>query len=218
MRRHLTIVGATLMATVSLCLVVLPGAATAADCPDETLVPTADNIVQVEAAVLCTINRERTAVGLVPLQRAAKLNLSARFHTVTMVRRHFLGHEAPGHPSLLARVRGYGYFAGARDGIYAENVGVGPSTNGTARSLVEAWMSSPGHRANLMHAPFRDVGIAAVLAPPDPAFFANYSSTVYTTDFGTRYERRRCVRRTSTAPRTGSATPRRRYCRRTRRA
>ena len=192
-------------------------AAAAAPCPDEDLVPDSGNAPRVEAAVLCAINRERAAAGRVTLTRSPKLDLSARFHTVTMVREHFLAHEAAGHPSLLARVRGYGYFAGARDGIYAENVGAGPTTNGTARAMIDAWMQSATHRLNLLHPPFRNVGISAVPAGPDPAFFADYPSTVYTTDFGTRYVRRRCIRRRTTSTRTGGATPRRRYCRPARR-
>lgn len=206
-RRHLAARGGPL-AVMALLSLAVPAAANA-NCPDEDLVPSSSNIARVETAVLCLLNRERAAAGRVALRRAPKLDLSARFHTVSMVRKHFLAHEAPGHPSLLARVRGYGYFNGARDGIYAENVGAGPTTNGTARAMVEAWMGSVGHRLNILHAPFRDVGISAVPAPPDPAFYANFASTVYTTDFGTRYVRRRCVlRRTATGPR--------RFCRRTR--
>jgi uncharacterized protein YkwD len=181
-------------------------------CSDADLVPTADNLQRVERALLCEINQNRASSGLESLTRSAKLDRSALFHSDEMVRYHFLGHEAAGRPSLLARIRGYGYFAGASDGLYSENVGAGPGSNGTARSLMDAWMASPGHRANLLSAQFRDVGIAAVLAPPDGAFFADFPSTVYTTDFGFRSARRRCVTR-----RAPSGTPRRpasprRYC------
>jgi uncharacterized protein YkwD len=118
-----------------------------------------------------------------------------------------------GHPSLLSRIRGYGYFNGATNGYYAENVGAGPGSNGTARVLMEEWMNSPAHRTNLLYAGFRDVGIGAVLAPPDRAFFADFPSTVYTTDFGRRYVHQRCVRRTSARSPTTPASPRRSYCR-----
>jgi uncharacterized protein YkwD len=192
-----------------------PAPAADVACADADLVPAADNLDRVEGAVLCSINRERRAAGLVPLARSSKLDRSALFHSSEMVRYHFLGHEASGRPSLLARIRGYGYFTGAVGGSYAENVGAGPGDNGTARSLMEAWMASLGHRVNLMYPRFRDVGIAAVLAPPDRAFFADFPSTVYTTDFGVRYLRRSCViRRTTSGSSTGSASPRRRYCRR----
>jgi uncharacterized protein YkwD len=184
-------------------------------CPNADLVPASDNLARVEAAVLCLIDRERVGAGLVPLGRSVKLDRSALFHSAEMVRYHFLGHEASGRPSLLARIRGYGYFSGATGGLYAENVGAGPSSNGTAHALMDAWMASPGHRENLLYPRFRDVGIAAVLAPPDRAFFADFPSTVYTTDFGARYVRRRCViRRPASRPGPGSASPRRQYCRR----
>jgi uncharacterized protein YkwD len=190
-----------------------PTAAAAVDCPDADIVPAADNLAQVDAAVLCLINQERGRAGLVPLARSFRLDRSALFHSAEMVRFHFLAHEAAGRPTLLARIRGYGYFNGASNGIYAENVGAGPSSNGTARALMDAWMASPGHRANLLYPAFREVGIAAVLAPPDPAFFSNYPSTVYTTDFGRRYVRLRCTPRRAPSPTRGSASPRTRYCR-----
>jgi uncharacterized protein YkwD len=210
-RRYLAVLGGAVAACALLWSV--PAGAFGAGCADEDLVPTSADAPRVEIAVLCTINRERARARLTPLRRAPKLDLSARFHTVSMIRRHFLAHEAPGHPSLLARIRGFGYFAGARDGIYSENIGAGPSTNGTAHALIEAWMASPGHRENLMLPAFRDIGISAVPAPPDRAFFADFPSTVYTTDFGTRYLRRRCARGPAGA-RSPRATPQQRWCRR----
>lgn len=212
-RRHLAATGGA--ATVLLLLCAFPAGAAGSGCPDADLLPAADNLARVEAAVLCLLNEERRAANLVALRRAPKLDLSAGFHTGSMVRRRFLAHEYPGHPSLLARVRGFGYFAGAADGIYAENVGAGPTTNGTARKMTEAWMGSPSHRANVLYAPFREVGISALPAPPHPVFFTGFPSTVYTTDFGTRYARRRCLTRPTSPTRTTTTTsPRRRYCRR----
>jgi uncharacterized protein YkwD len=187
----------------------------AAACADADLVPAADNLDRVEAATLCLINRERRAAQLVALRFSAALDRSAAFHSIEMVRYHFLAHEAPGHPPLLTRIRGYGYFDGVADGLYAENVGAGATTNGTAHALMDAWMASPPHRANVLYPKFRKVGIAAVLAPRDPAFFADYPSTVYTTDFGRRYTRRRCVGRAPAAsPNQRTATSQRRFCHR----
>jgi uncharacterized protein YkwD len=163
------------------------------------------------------INRERGAARLVALRRAPRLDRSAAFHSAEMVRYRFLAHESPGRPSLLTRVTGYGYFKGVSDGLYAENVGAGPSSNDTANALVKAWMDSPPHRANILYPRFRHVGIAAVLAPRDPAFFEDYPSTVYTTDFGRRFKRPSCVRRKRAGSTDRSATPRWRFCRRRRR-
>jgi uncharacterized protein YkwD len=209
-RRHLAALGGVLVA---IAVAAAPAHAGVA-CPDEGLVPAPDNLVRIESAVLCLLNQQRAAAHVHTLARAPKLDLSARFHTASMVTKHFLAHEWPGHPTLLARVRGYGYFNGARDGIYAENIGAGPSYHGTAAAMMESWMSSPDHRANIIYGAFRDVGISAMGTPRDRAFFADFPSTVFTTDFATRYNTRRCVKPRPAAPRSGSASPRRRYCHR----
>jgi uncharacterized protein YkwD len=187
--------------------------ASTSSCPDSQLVPAQNNLPRVEAAVLCLINQERDATGVVPLRRSPQLDRSATYHAAEMVRLHFLAHHAPGTPTLLARLRGFGYFNGVSQGVYGENVGAGPSSNGTAESLLKAWIASPEHRLNLVFREYRDIGIAAVLAPPDPAFFADFPSTVYATDFGRRYVRAKCSNRTpSVSPRRGE----RRYCARRR--
>ena len=206
----------------SVALALIPGAGVsaaeqsgaAAACPDADLLPAPDNLDRVETATLCLLNRERRAARLVPLRFSAALDRSAAFHSIEMVRYHFLAHEEPGHPTLLARIRGYGFFDGVADGLYAENVGAGATSNGTAQALMDAWMASPPHRANVLYPKFRKVGIAAVLAPKDPAFFADYPSTVYTTDFGRRYKRRRCTKRAPASPNQRTATSQRPYCHR----
>jgi uncharacterized protein YkwD len=210
-----------ILAGLALALISGPGVSAAeqsgaaAACPDADLVPASDNLARVEAATLCLMNRERRAARLVALRRSAALDRSAAYHSIEMVRYHFLAHEAPGRPTLLTRIRGYGYFDGVADGLYAENVGAGATSNGTAHALMDAWMASPPHRANVLYPKFRKVGIAAVLAPSDPAFFADYPSTVYTTDFGRRYMRRRCAKRAPAAsPNQRTATSQRSYCRR----
>jgi len=162
-----------------------------------------------ETATLCLINAERRQAGEVPVSRSGRLDASAGYHSSEMVRHHFLDHQRAGLPTLLERIQASGYFAGAREGLYGENIGVGPGVNGTAEALVDAWMSSPPHRANILLPQWRDIGIGTAMAPPDRAFYRDFPSTVYTTDFGRRYGHRRCV----TVRRAGTRR-RRRYCRR----
>ena len=204
-------------AVLALAAIAATGAAPAsAACPDATLQPAAGNLPRVGDALVCAINLRRAAVNQPPLARNPKLDRSSEYHSIEMVRFHYFSHERQGRPSLLQRIQGFGYFVGARGGLYAENVGAGPGANGTASALVAAWMESDTHRANILHPTFRDVGVGIVLAGPDPAFYPDHPSTVYTTDFGHRYVR--VTRRCRAAPRIGtrnpSSTPRRRYCRR----
>jgi len=185
-------------------------------CPDADLVPARDNLRRVEAAVFCMIDRERSKAKLATLSRSSRLDRSAAWHDTEMLQHHFLSETAPGRTTLIERIRAFGYFNGVTNALYSENVGAGATSNGTPQALMDAWMASPPHKANILYANFREIGIAAVLAPPDPAFFADYPSTVYTTDFGRRLgSRPHCVARKRKRSRSSSrqAAPRRRYCR-----
>jgi uncharacterized protein YkwD len=198
---------------------VAPAGATAASCPDTELQPAPETLGRVEAAMACLINQERTAARLVPLRVDSRLGRSATFHVRSMIARRFFNHETPGHPTLLRRILGTGYFAGVRDGLFTQNLGYGPDPVGTADSLVEAWMASESHRRNILEPRFRHIGFGSGLVGPGAPFHPSRNSAVYATDFGRRLSStarrrrlcRRATRRGSTAPTT------RRFCRRTRR-
>lgn len=194
------------------CLATAPGAR-AAGCPDAGLAPSAETVPWVQAAIVCLLNEERAALGLPVLEQEGRLGRSAHAHSADMVAHRYLAHQRAGGPDLFTRVHGAGYFKGARGGIYGENIGIAAEGRATPNDLVRAWMASPSHRTNIVHAGYRDIGVGIVFAPPDPAFYAEWSSVVFTTDFGRRDVRRRCrpTRRRGTA-----ATPRR-WCRARRR-
>ena len=74
-------------------------------------------------------------------------------------------------------------------------------------------MLSDEHRAKILYGSFREIGVGARIAGPDPAFYADRPSVVYTTDFGRRYWSRCGFRRTDDS----AARPRRCPHRRSRR-
>jgi hypothetical protein len=116
---------------------------------------------------------------------------------------------------VLERIRDAGYFQGARSGIYSENLGYAPPERATAAGMTRAFALSESHRKTMLYGRFRDVGVAAVMIDPHPAFYADYPAVVFTIDFGRRYERRRrCRRRVTAAESRGRALPPRRWCRR----
>jgi uncharacterized protein YkwD len=188
-----------------------PGVARA-DCPDADLVAAPETLDAVRAAVVCVIDERRGDAGLSALRASTALARGAAGHSADMVAYEYLAHEAEGRPSLYRRIRATGYFDGAADALYSENIGLAPATRATARVLVDAWMTSPGHRANVLHPVFRDLGVGLAFAGPDPVFYPDAASVVFTTDFGQRHKRSgppgpRCHGK---AP----AHPRKRYCRR----
>ena len=192
-------------------LAVAPAAARA-DCRDADLAATPEAVAAVQDAIVCVINERRADAGLVTVRESRQLDRGATGHSADMVAYDYLAHEAEGRPSLYRRIRATGYFDGAADALYSETIGLAPSPRATARVRVDAWMVSPSHRANVLHPVFRDIGVGLAFAPPDPVFYPDDASVVFTTDFAQRHLRsgKPGARCRGPAP----AHPRKRYCRR----
>lgn len=106
-------------------------------------------------AVLAELNRVREDAGLDPLRDDFRLRLAAEDRMLDMVELAYWSHESPnGHsPFVWVRLRGY------RHSRLGENLAAGFETAGV---LVESWMESKGHRANILEAGFHDAGIAVL--------------------------------------------------------
>ncbi|HEX2102267.1 MAG TPA: CAP domain-containing protein [Solirubrobacteraceae bacterium] len=216
------------LAAASAALLATLAAPAYADCPDADLQADEQTVALVREAMLCVINERRAEVGRQPLRASRHLQRSATAHSRDMVEHSYLAHEEQGRPTLLARVRGAGYFDGTATALFSENIGVAPLGGATARVLVDAWMTSPEHRANVLHPMFADLGVGSAFAEPDAAFYPEHRALVVTTDFGQRVLLstpagrrivRRCRARRQSARRAedGSATTRARFCRKRRR-
>jgi uncharacterized protein YkwD len=111
-------------------------------------------------ALLAAMNRERIADGLRPLRFNEKLTEAAEDRVNDMFAKHYFSHVSPDgiDPFTWADVRGYRYTA------IGENLAVGYRT---ADDVVDGWMSSPGHRENILKKEFDEIGIATAGASPD---------------------------------------------------
>ena len=100
-----------------------------------------------EAEFLELINEERAADGLQPLERLGVLVEGARDQAQAIFEAGYLFHN----PDL----------AGVTTGWYAlgENVGYGP----TVIALHDAFMASPGHRANVMKDTYNYAGVGVIV-------------------------------------------------------
>lgn len=102
--------------------------------------------------VLNIVNSERGQVNLLPLRLHSQLNAAAQAHSNDMARHNFLSHTGSDGSSPFDRIKQYGYnfrWAG-------ENIASGYSS---PRDVMQGWMSSSGHRANILNPNFRDIGI-----------------------------------------------------------
>jgi hypothetical protein len=104
-----------------------------------------------EQYLFSAANAERTLRGLKPLRWDESLYRAADRHAQEMVKRETISHQFPNEPELATRVQQ----AGLRFSVVAENVAESPS----AVRIHDAWMQSPGHRANLLDPNVDAVGI-----------------------------------------------------------
>ena len=165
----------------SLCLAA--PATASADCHEADARPTAANLPEIRSAVLCLINKERSSRGLRSLRANAKLRAAAERHSENMAEKEFFAHVSPSGTTPIERVKAAGYLSGATSWAVGENIAWGTQKLSTPREIMQSWMESPAHKANILNRRFRHVGIGvAVGAPVDGAS----GGATYTTAFGKR--------------------------------
>jgi uncharacterized protein YkwD len=151
-----------------------------AACPGADVVPAAGNLTQVASATLCLLNDERAAAGLHPLAPATGLTQPSASYSARMVAENFFAHVAPDGATLTDRLEAGGYIEPDGDWTVGENIAWGQGDISTARSIMIAWMNSPGHRENILTPEFSEVGIGIVPGTPGDTSWG----ATYTTDFG----------------------------------
>jgi uncharacterized protein YkwD len=160
-----------------------PAAKRAQPCANADLAPARGNLKEVRTAVLCLHNRERSARGLPPLREHARLREAASRHASDMVAARYFSHDAPSGADMVGRIMRTGYGRGARWAL-GENIGYGTGPLATPAQIHQAWMRSPGHRANIVQRDFREIGIGIALGAPVDA--QGLGGATYTADFGVR--------------------------------
>jgi uncharacterized protein YkwD len=98
-----------------------------------------------------------------------KLAQAASRHANDMVSRGFFSHNSPGGGTFIDRITAPGYTRGARSWLVGENLAWGAGSLSTPANLVDAWMKSPPHRANLLRGRFREIGLSGVRGTPSDA-------------------------------------------------
>jgi uncharacterized protein YkwD len=121
---------------------------------DDTSAPVA---VQ-EQAMECLVNGARDSAGLSKLTDLRSLDTSADNKASDIIRCNQFSHEACGRDFLYWMRRGG--FVGGRCWWAGENIAWGTSDLGSPRSIFNAWMHSPPHRANILSNQFDLFGIS----------------------------------------------------------
>lgn len=167
----------------------LGGAAAASAAEDALLAPagtcpSADQLALDQAAaqqaMLCLTNWARTQSGLPALQLDASLNEAGRAKLAADVSCGEFSHTPCG--SVFSSIFST-YLAGTRGYQIGENIAWGTGRYGTPRETMNGWLQSSGHRANILTAAFRDIGIGYL---PNQAFQGYTGAALWAQEFGVR--------------------------------
>jgi uncharacterized protein YkwD len=159
-----------------------PKAAAAAECANADLLPTAGNLDAIRSAIVCLHNQVRAENGLPALKGAAKLRRAAEAHSADMVQSGYFSHTSQSGASMVDRILRSGYVGADEGWLLGENLEWGTGSLATPRGAIDAWMKSPGHRANLLKRGYKHLGVGIALGVPT----GGDAGATYTVDFGTR--------------------------------
>lgn len=111
----------------------------------------------VAGRVIALTNAQRAAAGLSPVSANGALTAAAAAHSKDQAAHNTMTHTGSNGSTLGQRITAAGF--GWR--TIGENVAMG---YGSADSVMNGWMNSPGHRANILKADFTSIGVAVAYA------------------------------------------------------
>lgn len=158
---------------------VLAGPNITSACANKDVSPSSKNGKVILKALLCIMNEQRKLAKLGPLKVSKALQKAALAHTKAMVLGKFFAHQGPAEGSLGIRLKKAKY-----RGAAGENLGAGAGSLSTPLGMVNGWMHSSLHRANLLSRRWKTVGIGYVAKFPVPT--AAQPVATFTTDFGVK--------------------------------
>jgi uncharacterized protein YkwD len=108
----------------------------------------------ITGSIVQLTNAERSQAGLAPLRASMPLMQAAQIQAEQMARLGRLEHELSGakYPTPADRLAAVGY----RWQTYGENIAMRQTS---AATVVDSWMHSSGHRANILSTSVTEIGI-----------------------------------------------------------
>ncbi|MGW0873347.1 CAP domain-containing protein [Streptomyces sp. NPDC002740] len=125
---------------------------------------TPDGLARTAAEVVGLTNRERARAGLRALAVDPPLTTAAQAHSADMVARAFYSHTSPEGSRPWDRAAA----AGSTRRTIGENIACGQRS---PAEVVEGWMNSPGHRANILKPAFTHIGVGFAGGGPSGTYW-----------------------------------------------
>ena len=108
-----------------------------------------------EAEVIRLVNIERSKNGLSPLTHDWELSRIARYKSQDMKDKNYFSHTSPTYGSPFDMIKSFGISYRSA----GENIAKGQTT---PQMVVNAWMNSQGHRANILNKSYTHIGVGYV--------------------------------------------------------
>lgn len=103
-------------------------------------------------AVLSLVNDERSKRGIAPLTLDDELNSVAAAKARDMAEHNYFSHDSPTYGSPFEMMKSFGVDYRSA----AENIAAGQRT---PSAVMESWMNSSGHRANILNPSYKKLGV-----------------------------------------------------------
>lgn len=114
-----------------------------------------DSLDAFATEMLAAVNQERAAEGLAALSWDDRLAQAAADHAQDMIDNDFFSHTGSDGSDVGQRVTRVGY----QWSWVGENIARGQTS---INQVMTDWMNSPGHRANILHESFTQIGAVRV--------------------------------------------------------
>lgn len=120
-----------------------------------TIPLTDSSVLSFESEVVRLVNEQRAKNGLSALKEDWQLSRVARIKSQDMKEKNYFSHTSPTYGSPFQMMKSFGITYRTA----AENIARGQRT---PRDVVNAWMNSSGHRANILNSSFTHIGVGYV--------------------------------------------------------
>lgn len=113
------------------------------------------SVLAFEAEVIRLVNEQRAQNGLKPLTENWELSRVARYKSQDMADNRYFSHTSPtyGTPFQMIKAFGLSYRTAGENIAYGQR---------TPQAVVNAWMNSSGHRANILNSSYTQIGVGYV--------------------------------------------------------
>ncbi len=172
--------GSRLLATALAALCVVGVASARPSAPAADHVAGLTRSAQLEADVLEQLNEVRREHGLVPLRLSAPLGKAAEAHSREMASAGYFEHESADGSAFWKRVERFYPSNGRSFWAVGENLlWSSPGVDGPG--ALKLWMASPEHRANILTAKWREIGVSVIEVAAAPGTYEGLDVTIVTT-------------------------------------